>query len=98
MNLLVCQLSLSFNHLFSLAFTFICDMYDILPVFYYASLNKTSFPIFSYVSDQLINSTKLLLIFYFYIFLPFSVPCQVVRISFVGKSVAGLFSVVHGTV
>lgn len=60
-------------------------------VFYFASLNKTNFHIFSSVSDQLIDLTKLSSIFYFYIFLPFSVLCQVFRVSSAGKSVAGRF-------
>lgn len=37
------------------------------------------------MSDELVDSIKLSLIFHFYVFLLFSVSCQVFRMSFVGE-------------
>lgn len=86
----VSVLSISLNNLFSLAFT----LFYVRCMTYYPSsilLAQIKQVSPSSVSDQLIELTKLSFIFYFYIFLPFSIPCQVFRISFVGKSAAGLF-------
>jgi len=69
----VSMLSLSSNNLFSLVFNFLRNVYDILPTFYFVSLNKTTFHVSSYVTS-VIDSIKPSLIFYFYVFLPLPFP------------------------